>query len=268
MFGYRARRRRRLMEKTIPAGWDAILTRRVHYLSCLPQGKQDELRGIVQVFLDEKGFEGCGGLRITDEIRVTIAGYASILLLGGQSDMYPKLRTILVYPRAYVAPHSSRGPDGTVNEGMQGRSGESWSFGNIVLSWKDVLRDSMNFQEGRNVVFHEFAHQLDFESGSAQGAPILPRGATYADWARILGSEYESLIRSLESGRPSLLDKYGAANPAEFFAVATECFFLKPADLQKQHPELYSQLKLYYRQDPARYRFFEGGVAAPFEDSE
>jgi Mlc titration factor MtfA (ptsG expression regulator) len=241
------------MEKPIPAGWDAILRRRVPYSSCLPSDQQERLHGLVQVFLDEKEYEGCGGLRIMDEIRVTIAGHACVLLLGGQSDMYPKLRTILVYPRAYVAPATSHEPDGTVSEGLQGRSGESWSFGNIVLSWEDVQRDAADVRGGRNVVFHEFAHQLDFESGSGQGAPILPRGAKYSDWARIFGGEYQSLVDSLELGKPSLLDKYGTLNPAEFFAVATEAFFLKPNDMASMHSELYSQLKLYYRQDPVLY---------------
>jgi len=256
MFGFRERHRRRLMNNPIPADWDAFLKKRVHYFSLLSSEKREELRGLVQIFMDEKDFEGCGGLQITDEIRVTIAGYACVLLLGGQSDMYPKLRTILVYPRTYVAPLSSRGPGGTVIEGLQGRSGESWSFGNIVLSWKDILRDSENYGEGRNVVFHEFAHQLDFESGSAEGAPILPRGANFADWARVLGAEFETLIDSLAVGKPSLLDKYGASNPAEFFAVATEAFFLKSSELQARHPELYAQLSLYYRQDPARENVF------------
>jgi Mlc titration factor MtfA (ptsG expression regulator) len=241
------------MDTPLPDEWAAILQQRVPYASFLPPDQQDRLRGLLQVFLDEKEFEGCGGLQITDEIRVTVAGYACILLLGGQSDMYPKLRAILVYPRAYVAPHLTRRPDGTVSEGLQGRSGESWSFGNVVLSWKDILRDSENLNEGRNVVFHEFAHQLDFESGSAQGAPILPRGASYSDWARVLGGVYESLVDSLEQDKPTVLDKYGASNPAEFFAVATEAFFLKPAELQAKHPELYSQLKLYYRLNPLPY---------------
>jgi Mlc titration factor MtfA (ptsG expression regulator) len=253
MLGLRARRRRHLMERSLPAEWEATIRQRVPYSSCLPSDEQDRLRGLVQVFLDEKEYEGCGGLGITDEIRLTIAGHACILLLGGQSDMFPKLRSILVYPRAYVAPDTRRRPDGTVTEGFQGRSGESWSFGSIVLSWADVLRDSADVRGGRNVVFHEFAHQLDFESGSGQGAPILPRGAKYSDWARILAGEYESLIDSLEFGQPSLLDKYGALNPAEFFAVATEAFFLKPNDLAAKHPELYTQLKLYYRQDPVLY---------------
>jgi MtfA peptidase len=242
------------MENPLPVEWGALMQRRVRFFHRLSPEDQGRLGGLIQVFLDEKVFEGCGGLQITDEIRVTVAGYACILLLGGQSDMYPRLRTILVYPRAYLAPQSIRRPDGTVSEGIQGRSGEAWSFGNIVLSWKDILRDSDNPREGRNVVFHEFAHQLDFESGSAQGAPILPRGARYADWARVLGGEYKSLVDSLESGKPSLLDKYGAESPAEFFAVTTECFFLKPADLLAQHPDLYSQLKSYYLQDPVTFQ--------------
>jgi len=241
------------MDNPIPHDWEVIIRQRVHCYSCLPTDRKDRLCGLVQVFVDEKPFEGCGGLEITDEVRITIAAYACILLLGGQSDMYPKLRTVLVYPHPYVAPHTSRGPDGTVSDGFQGRSGESWSFGNIVLSWEDVLRDSIDAKEGRNVVFHEFAHQLDFESGSAQGAPVLPRGAKYSDWSRIFAREYESLLDSLDRGIPTLLDRYGASNPAEFFAVATECFFVKPAELKVHHPELYAQLKLYYRQDPILY---------------
>jgi len=239
------------MSQPLPRKWDAIVKRRVPYYHCLPADKREDLRALIQVFLDEKPFEGCGGLIVTDKIQLTIAAYACILLLGGQSDMYPKLRTILVYPYPYVAPHSDRRPDGTVREGLQPRSGESWSFGNIVLSWDDVRRDAANPQRGRNVVFHEFAHQLDAESGPAQGAPILPSSAKYADWARVLGNEYAALIDSLERGEPSLLDKYGATSPAEFFAVATECFFLKPVELASKHPQLYEQLKIYYRQDPA-----------------
>jgi len=255
MFGLRSRRRRHLMDNPFSAEWNIILSQRVHYASYLIPEMQDRLRGLIQVFLDEKAFEGCGGLEISDEVRVTIAGYACILLLGGQSDMYPKLRTILIYPKSYVAPASVLQPDGTISEGMQGRSGESWSFGNIVLSWKDTLRDAADCSQGRNVVFHEFAHQLDFESGSAQGAPILPRGASYSDWSRVLGGVYESLVDALEQDKPTVLDKYGASNPAEFFAVATDAFFLKPAELATVHPELYRQLQLYFRQDPRTYLF-------------
>jgi Mlc titration factor MtfA (ptsG expression regulator) len=120
-----------------------------------------------------------------------------------------------------------------------------------VLSWSDILYDAANLQKGRNIVFHEFAHQLDAESGAAEGAPVLPSNASYADWAKVLISEYEALINSMEQGTKSLLNEYGATSPAEFFAVATECFFLKAFELKSEHPKLYAQMKLYYRQDPA-----------------
>ena len=116
------------------------------------------------------------------------------------------------------------------------------------------MHDAANPRMGRNIVFHEFAHQLDTESGTAEGTPVLPAKASYADWAKIFTMEYQALIHSLEQGGESLLDEYGATNPAEFFAVVTECFFLKPLELKSEHPELYAQMKLYYRQDPSEFR--------------
>ena len=228
-----------------------VIERNVPFCRVLPQERRRELEGLVQVFLDEKMFEGCGGLQITEEIRVTIAAFACLLLLGRDTDIYPKLRSILVYPTSYVAPLSRRGPDGTVTEGMQPRSGESWSHGNVVLSWEDVLLCASGERTGRNVVLHEFAHQLDSESGFDEGAPAMPKVSMYAEWARVLGAEYRALIDAAELGKPTLLDKYGATSPAEFFAVATECFFELPVEMAIAHPELYAQLKLFYRQDPA-----------------
>jgi Mlc titration factor MtfA (ptsG expression regulator) len=253
MLGFKARRRRRLMMQPLSPEWEAIVRRRVAYCHFLLPELKQHLDALIQVFLDEKLFEGCGGLALSDEMRLTIAAHACILLLGGQSDMFPKLRAILVYPHGYVAPHSVLRPDGTVTEGMQARTGESWSFGNVVLSWQDVRRDAASIQSGRNIVFHEFAHQLDAESGPAPGAPVLPADAGYSDWARVLGREFELLKDSVKDGRPGLLDPYGATSPAEFFAVATECFFLKPGELRSEHRELYDQLKFYYRQDPILY---------------
>lgn len=239
------------MQKPLPLDWLASIERNVPYYSYLTFKERRELQGLVQVFLDEKRFEGCGGLEISDEIRLTIAAQACILLLGRQTDFYPKLRSILVYPHAYVAPATNHHPDGTVSEGFQHRLGESWSQGNVVLSWADVLRRASSSCDGRNVVFHEFAHQLDGESGSCNGAPILPEPSMYADWARVLGADYDALVDAVEQGKTTLVDKYGATNPAEFFAVVTELFFEKPLELDAGHPELYGQLKLYYRQDPA-----------------
>lgn len=247
---FRRWRRKRLAQQPLGKDRRVLIGRNVPAYLRLPEEGRRELEGLVQIFLDEKPFEGCGGLKITDEIRITIAAYACILLLGRDTDIYPKLRSILVYPSSYVAPLSRREPDGTVTEGLQARSGESWSHGNVVLSWDDVLRCSSAEPTGRNVVLHEFAHQLDTESGSAEGAPALPDVSLYAEWARVLGAEYQALIDAVETGKPTLLDKYGASSPAEFFAVATECFFEKPLELATLHPELHGQLKLFYRQDP------------------
>ena len=123
-----------------------------------------------------------------------------------------------------------------------------------MLSWDDVLADGSGSRTGANVVLHEFAHELDDEDGEANGAPALERGRSYADWARVLGAAYERLRRNSERGCPSVLDDYGAQSPAEFFAVATECFFETPVDLQIEQPELYGKLEEFYRQDPANWK--------------
>jgi hypothetical protein len=129
--------------------------------------------------------------------------------------------------------------------------GESWGHGNVVLAWDEVKHSAFDLHDGHNVVFHEFAHQLDEEDGSSNGAPILPQRAMYGAWARILGQDYAQLVSDAEEGRDSFLDQYGATNPAEFFAVATEAFFESPVKLRTRHPQLYKELMLYYQQDPA-----------------
>jgi MtfA peptidase len=254
--GFKDWRRKRLMAEQFDPGWLVIIERNVPYYHRLRLDMRQRMQGLVQVFLDEKSFEGCGGIEISDEIRVTVAAHACILLLGLDAELYPKLRSVLLYPGTYVAPFSRRGPGGIVTEGLQARAGESWSHGNVVLAWGDVLRCASPNPTGRNVVLHEFAHQLDSESGANEGAPVLPHKDMYANWARVLGKEYQLLIDAAEQGKPTLLDQYGATSPAEFFAVATECFFEQPVEMSVIHPELYEQLKLYYRQDPA---FLAGG---------
>ncbi len=244
-------RRKRLMTEPLDPDWLAIIERNVPYYRRLKPDMRRRLQGLVQIFLDEKSFEGCGGIEISDQIRLTVAAHACILLLGRDAELFPKLRSVLVYPGSYVAPLSKRGPGGVVTEGMQARSGESWSLGNVVLSWSDVLLCCSPNRTGRNVVLHEFAHQLDSESGSNEGAPVLPHPDMYADWASVLGREYQALIDAAEEGKPTLLDQYGATSPAEFFAVATECFFEKSVEMSLLHPELYDQLRLFYQQDPA-----------------
>jgi len=208
------------------------------------------LQDNIKIFIAEKNFEGCGGLAMTDEIRVTIAAYACILLLNRRHDFYPRLQSILVYPDSYSVPTTRLGPGQMLIEGQEERAGESWHTGAVVLSWSHIQHRPGD-PAAHNVVLHEFAHQLDQEDGSVNGAPLLPKSSMYATWARILGREYEALRMDADADRPTVLNKYGATAPAEFFAVVTECFFENPRQLRDRHPELYEELKRYYRQDPA-----------------
>jgi len=251
MFETKKRRRQRLMQTPLPDEWLATVGRHVPYYGILPPEDQAELRGLIQVFLTEKRFEGLAGLEISDTIRLTVAGHACILLLRRETDVYPLLTSILVYPATYFAPVQRRAPGGAVSEGMEPLAGQTWDKGSLVLSWTDVLRSAANMHDGWNVVFHEFAHQLDDEAGVADGAPLLPDASMYADWARVCGSEYKALLRDIEQDRPTLIDSYAAVSPAEFFAVVTELFFEMPVELREDHPELYHLFRKYYVQDPA-----------------
>lgn len=253
MFGFRRRRRARLRATPVPDAWREIVARNVGLFRRLSADDQRELLGHVQVFLAEKRFEGCGGLVLTDEMRVTIAAQACVLLLHRDTDYYPECASILVYPDAYVAPVQEQGPDGVVHEGASARLGESWVRGVVVLSWDDVLAGARDVHDGHNVVLHEFAHQLDQEDGTGDGAPPLPRRSMYVAWARVLSAEYAALRADAAAGRPSVLDHYGATNPAEFFAVASECFFETPRALRTKHPALYEELRQFYGQDPVAF---------------
>ena len=248
----RERRRERMRQREFPAPWREIVERNVPFVRHLPPADRRELEGDVFVLLREKRFEGAGGLKMTDEIKVTIATQACILLLHRKTNYYPGLYSVIVYPHAYVAHQTVQERPGIIAEGMQARLGESWTSGAVVLSWDDVRSGAADISDGHNVVFHEFAHQLDAQDGAMDGAPILSDHSMYATWARILGQEYERLQHDTALGRETLLDQYGTTNPAEFFAVATEFFFEKPRQLRQQIPQLYEELCRYYKQDPAQ----------------
>ncbi len=253
MFGwFRNWRRERTRVRPFPADWNAELEALIIYRR-LSDADRTELRGHIQVFLEEKRFEGCGGLDLSDRIRVTIAAHASILLLHRDTDYYPQLESILVYPHAYQAPSERHLGDYLVEEGTEVREGESWYRGAMVLSWEDVQRGAMDQKEGQNVVFHEFAHQLDDESGAADGTPVLEGRDQWRKWVEVFQREYERLQDAAEQGRRTVLDPYGAESPSEFFAVATEFFFQRPRDLQRRHRELYEQLRQFYKQDPEQW---------------
>ena len=243
---------RRREPQPFPDLWSAILDARVPLAHALPEGERRELEQLVIVFLEDKTFEGAAGLEITDEIRVVIAAQACLLLLHRDTDIYPDLVTVLVYPSTYVS-KTPRREGMVVFDEPSARLGESWQRGLVVLAWDAVRRETASM-DGHNVVLHEFAHQLDGEAGGTDGAPELGTRARYATWARVLGAEFEELTARIHAGRGSDIDGYGATNPPEFFAVVTEMFFEKPQQLQKRHPELYATLADFYRQDPASAR--------------
>jgi MtfA peptidase len=248
---FKRRRREKTASRPFPDTWLRILRRNVAYYARLTPAEQTELRRHIQIFVAEKNFEGCGGLTVTDEVKVTIAAQACLLLLNRSTDYYPGLLSIVVYPNAFVTPVRHTIDGGVQVEGEEVKLGESWGMGTVVLSWEDVLYSSSAIDDGENVVLHEFAHQLDNEDGEANGVPRLSAGG-YRTWAKVLSREYEQLIRDVERHRPTVLDEYGAEDPAEFFAVLTETFFESPHELKEHHPELYRLLQEFYRQDPVR----------------
>ncbi len=248
----RNRRRAALWNAPFSEYWEILVKQNIPVYHLLPDELKAQLLSHINIFLDEKRFEGCEGLEITDEIRVTIAAQACMLLLNRKPNYYPKLTSILVYPSNYIAKRIERkGGIETVKE--QARSGESWLHGTLVFSWDAVKHGASDIKDGHNVVFHEFAHRLDQEDGRADGAPILEHRTKYASWARVLSDEYEKLQKKARKRKRSVLRKYGATNPAEFFAVLTEAFFEKPKQLKKKHPDLYEEIKDFYKVDPEEW---------------
>lgn len=247
---WRRRQRAKKREETFPAAYADILARNVPFVRRLSDEDRAELEWLVLVFLDEKAFEGCNGLVVTDEMRVTIAAQACLLLLHREHDLYPELDVILVYPAGFRARvHRGLSDHAAIVE-TSDRLGEA-GRGVVVLSWRDALEGARKPGDGKNVVLHEFAHQIDLEDGEMDGVPELEGRDRYASWARSLSREYTDLVERLHAGRGTDLDAYGATSPPEFFAVVTEAFFEKPRVLQKKHPELYDELARFYQQDPA-----------------
>lgn len=241
----------RLPTGPIPEEWRAIVQRNVPLARGLDAAERERLLRLVQVFLAEKHVEGAGGLSLTEEMKVTIAAEACLLLLHLDGPCYPTLRTVLVYPHGFVPKFARAARTGEIAPPPTRLIGESWGDGVVVISWDDAVRGAHNPADGKNVVLHEFAHQLDAEDGAGDGVPVLS-GSALRTWGRVLSDEYERLRRDAAQDRSSVLDPYGATNKAEFFAVATETFFERPEQLAREHPELYEQLKQFYRQDPAR----------------
>ena len=251
LFSWLKRRRRlRLLREPFPADWEAYLEGVPLYLT-LSAAERERLRDDLRVIVAEKHWEPCGGMEVTDEVRVVIAAQAALLLLGLEHDYYRNLSSILVYPDTFQVPRREGLPGGLVEEGATPTLGLASLRGPVVLAWDAVRHGNVNREDGRNVVLHEFAHKLDMLDKFADGAPPLRSRAQYRAWQRIMTEEYETLIERAGKGRRTLLDKYGATSPAEFFAVATELFFEKSPQMKARHPELHGLLVEYYGQDPA-----------------
>ena len=243
------RRRRRLLAQPFPADWVPYVERVAAKRGLTPE-QVAHLRDLARVFIAEKYWEGCAGLELTDEIRVTIAAAACLLILELDHSYYQGVKTILVYPAAYRHPRSNLGSDtGVVAEDV-GVSGEAWKGGPVILSWDSVHHDARNPDDGRNLVLHEFAHKLDLLDGYADGLPPAKGRDQHAAWQRIVDQEYARHQKRVRADRKTFLGSYAATNPAEFFAVATERFFESPQAFERKHPELFELLAAFYRQRP------------------
>lgn len=250
----RWRLRRALARPLAPAEL-AILERNVTQYRAMDAAQRVRFERLVRRFLHEKTFVGCAGLEITEEMRLTIAGQACLLLLGARGEaVYPTLNAVLVYPGAFLVPRRQVDEAGVVTEERQDLLGESWGDGRVILSWGHVRRAGMDEPPSHNVVLHEFAHQLDSESGTTNGAPYLGSQERYRSWSEVLSRDFAALRHDAWFGQEGVLDHYGATNPAEFFAVATEAFFEQPHRLAARHPALYEEFLKYYRIDPRAWQ--------------
>ena len=212
----------------------------------VPATLRPKLESLMQMFMSELSFEPCGGLHeVSKEMRLVISAQACLLLLESGYEDFGRLRSVLVYPDAYRA----HGDD----EDSSVRLGESWQTGSVVLAWQSVVQGAQNMEDGRNVVLHEFAHQLDQADGEADGLPRLKRRGDYRAWAEAFNRSYDQLCDRVNRGQKTVMDPYGATNPAEFFAVATETFFEKPAQLREDHEGVYRELVRFYGVDPGEW---------------
>lgn len=243
------RRRRVLRAHPLP---DALWQRVAGRLRCLRGLNPDELarlRDGVALFLHAKHLSGAGGLSLSDEMRLTIAAQACILILNLDLDYYDGWAEVIVYPDEFVPDYEYTDEDGLVHRVRAPMSGEAWLGGPVILSWHDAVGG--HGIDGYNVVIHEFAHKLDMLNGDANGFPPLHRDMSRQSWSTAFGAAYADFCRRVDAGEDTAIDPYAAETPGEFFAVMSEAFFEMPLVVQREYPQVYGQLARFYRQDPA-----------------
>ncbi|MFZ2950264.1 MAG: M90 family metallopeptidase [Desulfuromonadaceae bacterium] len=247
-------RRKKLTVRPFPAAWEEIVRSNVAHYCMLNTAEQAQLKNLIKIFIAEKYWEGCGGLELTDEIRVTISAQACLLLLGLPHEFYRNVLTVLVYPSTVIPPKRKLGHFEIALVPVEIAHpilGQAFQQGPLILIWDAVLSSGRHPEQGHNVVYHEFAHKLDMLDGAADGTPPLRDRDEYHSWVTVCSREYLRLKGDVKAGKKSFLSAYGATNEAEFFSVVTEEFFDRPLRLKEHAPDLYQVLKEYYRQDPA-----------------
>lgn len=248
MFGwFRKQRRRRIIAQPFPAAWVDIVDNNASFIALLEDAQQREIRRSIQIIVAEKNWEGCGGLKLTDEHRVTIAAQMARMTIHFEEDYFDDVLSILIYPAAYLARSQKQITGGVIVEGSDGRLGEAWHRGPVILSWADVFDNVRDPLAQRNVVIHEFAHQLDMRNGGhADGFPVIESSRAARRWSQVMPAAFEELQFRCQHHQPSILDCYGATSPAEFFAVSSESYFESPAALEFQWPEVFELLDEFY----------------------
>ncbi|MDA7964275.1 M90 family metallopeptidase [Ruegeria sp.] len=252
-FRYWSRRRARaaLLSTPLTAHQRDIIDRQVPIIRRLPAALRGKLDGKVNLFLNQVSFYGCDGLEVTEEMELSIAAQACLLILN--SDLwYDTLTTVLIYPNAFKS-KQQRHSGFVVTEKEIVRTGESWDRGPVILSWAHSQQGALDDRDGQNVVIHEFAHQIDDLSGGTNGVPILSEGQSFAEWERTFLTAYEAHVRAVEHGQPTVIDPYGATGHEEFFAVSVEVFFERPRALKHEVPEVYAQLSKLFHLDPVSW---------------
>lgn len=249
---YQRWKRNRLLSTPIDPVWMAWIESRCHAYRHLGTELQARLVNDLRVFIAERHWEGCNGLTVTDEMRVTIAAQACLMGLGFPVMPFDRLLSILIYPDTYVSRSVRHQPWGVVQENDEPRLGEAWYQGPVVLSWREVQEQTTASVRTQNVVIHEFSHLLDMQNRIVDGIPDLDHTQS-PNWVTIFEEAFERLVRQARLGRTTVLDEYGATSKIEFFAVSSEAFFEQPQRLLTEFPSLYGILKEYYRQDPAAW---------------
>jgi len=245
-------RRNRVLAKPIPESWLDHLASNIWQYHSLDQVKQQRVRQCVQVMSEEKSWEGIDGFEVDDEVKVTIAGTASLLTLGLDGPFYfDRVESILVHPGPIRNRPMQRGF--LVSHEDAYYSGLAWQGGPLIFSWPNALRGSKRPGDGANVVIHEFVHHIDGLDGEMGGTPIIDSPELQERWESVFDRRYKELVNDLESHREPLIDEYAATNLAEFFAVATENFFDSPQRLQRNLPDVYEVLSDYFDINPSEF---------------